>query len=101
MQEYSIYWTETFKVIFEHAELAEQRWILKMEQQLKSNPYGKILRYSWFREKKFGDKRLYFLVEESQKKILFVRFGNKKDQASDMTTILRNMHPLLAFLKNL
>ena len=53
---YEIYETETFSKIHGAMEKEEQAWIDKMKLQLKDNPStGKLLRFEWFRETKFGD----------------------------------------------
>ncbi len=98
---YTIYWTETFQKIYFRLDSSEKDWILSLEKQLEVYPHGKILRYSWFREKKYSDKRLYFLVEEKQKKILFVDFSSKKDQVKSIQKILMEMESLLDYLRYL
>ena len=57
-----IYETETFSKLYDAMEKVEQEWVDKVKQQLRENPdMGKPLRFDWFREKKFGDKRMYYL----------------------------------------
>ena len=51
---------------------------------------GKPLRFDWFREKKFGDKRLYYLIYENVSKILLVAFGTKKVQQKIINHIIEN-----------
>jgi hypothetical protein len=59
----SVYETATFTQIYNAAEKAEQDWIEKMKDQLeKELKIGKPLRFYWFREKKYKEKRLFFLV---------------------------------------
>ena len=56
------YETETFSKLYGAMEKVEQEWVDKVKQQLRENPdMGKPLRFDWFREKKFGDKRMYYL----------------------------------------
>ncbi len=83
--------TETFSRLFEALEKKEKEWIKKIIQQLKENPKaGKPLRLEWFREKKLGGKRLYYLVYEKSNAVLLVAFGGKKEQQKIIAHILQN-----------
>lgn len=69
--------TDTFSEIFAVLEKREQEWIEKIVEKLKTNPFsGKPIRFEWFREKKFEDKRLYFFVSNPKKRILIIAFGD-------------------------
>ena len=58
-----------------------QEGIQKMIQQLKQSvPVGKPLGYPFFREKKIGKYRIYFLVYEDIETILMVTISDKKAQ---------------------
>lgn len=88
---YNIYETETFSKLFESLEKEEKEWIDKIKLQIKENPkVGKPLRFEWFREKKFGNKRLYYLIYKKIDKILLVAFGSKKKQQKIIDHILAN-----------
>lgn len=88
---YQIYKTETFSKLYEAMEKVEQEWVDKIKLQLIENPQvGKPLRFEWFREKKFGDKRLYYLIYKDVSKILLVSFGTKKDQQKIINHIIEN-----------
>ncbi len=83
--------TETFSRLFETLEGKERAWIKKAIQQLKENAaVGKPLRFKWFREKKFGGKRLYYLVYEKSNTVLLVAFGTKKEQQKIIGCVLEN-----------
>ena len=83
--------TETFSCLFETLGIEEKDWIKKMIRQLKQNPgVGKPLGFKWFREKKFGGKRLYYLVYENSNTVLLVAFGGKKDQQKIISHVLKN-----------
>ena len=101
MGEYKSFATETFKKIYSSLDGREKIWIDKIKKQLEENPTGKILRFEWFREKKLHDKRLFYLVDEKNKKILFVGFATKKDQQKIIDFIIENKVELFSFLKNL
>ena len=98
---YRIYATETFKTLYYSLEKDEQKWIDKIKKNLEEYPTGKILRYSWFREKKYGNKRLYYLINEEKKNILLVSFASKKEQQKIINFVTLNMKELLRYLKSL
>ena len=79
MLNYAVYETEPFTELLESLDNAEKQWIEKTKIKLAENPTGKPLRFSWFREKKYLNKRLFYLVEEETKRILLVSFGDKKE----------------------
>ena len=86
-----IYETEEFSKVLSATEKQEHLWIEKMKDQLEENlNVGKPLRYDWFREKKFGDKRLFYLINESTHKAILIAFGTKKEQQRIIEHILVN-----------
>lgn len=88
---YDIYETETFSKLYKSMEMIERIWADKIKLQLKENPdVGKPLRFDWFREKKFSDKRLYYLVYPNLNRVLLVAFGSKRDQQKIIDHILEN-----------
>ncbi len=94
-----VYETETFSKIYEASEKSEQDWIEKIKDQIAENlRVGKPLRFNWFREKKFGGKRLYFLINENTKKAVLVAFGDKKEQQRIINHILLNKEKYLKFI---
>ncbi|MBI5554210.1 MAG: hypothetical protein HY917_05750 [Candidatus Diapherotrites archaeon] len=83
--------TETFSRLFETLSPDEKEWIRKMILQLKETAeVGKPLQFNWFREKKFGGKRLYYLVYSGRQTVLLVAFGDKKDQQKIINQVLVN-----------
>ena len=88
---YQIYETETFSKLYGAMEKVEQEWIDKIKLQLIENPQtGKPLRFDWFREKKFVDKRMYYLIYKDVSKILLVSFGSKKEQQKIIDHVIEN-----------
>ncbi len=86
-----VYETETFSQLYEACEKIERGWIDKMKDQLRENLLvGQPLRFNWFREKKLGNKRLYYLINESTQKAILVSFGTKKEQQKIIDYILLN-----------
>lgn len=89
MEQFEVLQTDPFAILFEKLDKREQEWIQKMKQQLAVNPFaGKPLHQDWFREKKFEDKRLYFLVHEQKRRIMLVAFGSKKEQQKTIDYVL-------------
>ena len=101
MSNYTIYATETFKKLLSNLEISEKIWIEKIKKKLEENVTGKPLGFEWFREKKYENKRLYFLVDEENRKILLVSFASKKEQQKIIDFIKSNMKELLDYLKKL
>ena len=98
---YSTYATDTFKEIYASLDKSEQNWIDKTKKKLAENPTGKILQFSWFREKKFLNKMLFFLIDDELKKILFVSFASKRKQQDVINFVVNNRQELLNYLKNI
>jgi len=98
---YRIYATDTLKEIYQTLDKSEQDWINKTKDNLKEFPTGKPLGYKWFKEKKYLNKRLFFLIDEESKKVLLVSFASKKDQQKVIGFVKSNMKELLHYLKHL
>lgn len=98
---YKLFATDSFKEICETLDKSEKDWIDKIKGNLREYPTGKPLGFKWFREKKYLNKRLYFLVDDNEKKILLVSFASKKEQQEVINFVKLNMKELLYHLKNL
>jgi len=98
---YDVYLTETFNELYHSLDKNEKNWIENIITKLKENPAGKPLHFNWFREKRYLNKRLYYLIDEDSKRILVVAFATKKDQQKVINFIIKNMQDLLFYLKNL
>ncbi len=102
MNGFEIFETELFSKIFASLDKREQTWIAKIKDQLRQNPFaGKPLRFSWLKEKKFENKRLYFLVSEKTKRILLIAFATKKDQQQVIDQIVFDKEKYLHFAENI
>ena len=97
----AVYATESFQKLYGSLTKDEQNWIKKAKEQLEEQLTGKPLHYDWFREKKYLDKRLYFLVDEERGKVLFMSFAPKKDQQKIIDFIVCNKDELLTHLRGL
>ncbi|MBI1970136.1 hypothetical protein HYS47_00155, partial [Candidatus Woesearchaeota archaeon] len=90
---------ETFSKLCDASEKKEQEWIEKMRDQLSQNLFvGKPLRFDWFREKRFENKRLYYLINEKTKKAVLVAFGTKKEQQKIIDHIILNKEAYLKMI---
>ncbi|MDO8634084.1 MAG: hypothetical protein Q7K34_02205 [archaeon] len=101
MPDFEIFETEIFSKIFDGLDKREHEWISKIKHQLRQNPFGgKPLRFKWFREKKFENKRLYFLVSEKTQRVLLIAFAGKKDQQHVIEQILLDKEKYFQFVEN-
>ena len=101
MKSYEVYETETFSKILDCITDEERSWIEKMKAQLSTNPRaGKPLGFTWFREKKFEDKRLYFLVSLKKPRIILVAYGPKKEQQKIIDYIMLRKDEFIEFLNS-
>ncbi|HLD96785.1 MAG TPA: hypothetical protein VI934_00395 [Candidatus Nanoarchaeia archaeon] len=92
--------TETFSKLYDAAEKSEREWIDGIKDHLMENlRVGKPLRYDWFREKKLGVKRLFYLFNHKTNKAVIVAFGNKKEQQKIINHILSNKERYLKLIE--
>src|SRR3989344_8061334 len=87
---YSVFHTRKFDreldKEFTHTEREEVGNIER--KQLKENPYvGDQLGYPFFREKKIGGKRVYYLVYDDLKAVLMIAVSDKKTQQETINEI--------------
>jgi len=67
----------------------EREWVEVVKNLLRENLLvGDPLRYSWFREKRLKGRRVYFVINESTKKALFVAIGGKKGKQQIINHII-------------
>ncbi len=98
---YKIYWTEDFFATFSKRDNSEKLWIPAQEVQLQQSVTGKPLGMKWCREKKAGDRRLYFLYSDTNRVVLFVAYGSKGEQKAMVREIRADMENYLRILNNL
>ncbi|HLC84957.1 MAG TPA: hypothetical protein VJH22_04145 [Candidatus Nanoarchaeia archaeon] len=80
---YQVFRTPRFeKQMLKALSLEQQQQVNHLETiQLALNPYvGDPLGYRFFREKKLGPKRVYYLIYEGLKAVLMVAISDKKAQ---------------------
>lgn len=94
-----VFETDTFSKICDASDNTVQRWIEKVKDQLSENLYlGRPLHFSWFREKKFGVWRVFYLINEKQSKSLLVALGTKKNQQKIINHIVENKERYLEMI---
>ncbi len=60
----------------------------KIQDQFVENPYaGKPLGVEWLREKKYGNRRIYYLIYEDLITVFMADISEKKDQQKVINTI--------------
>ncbi len=88
MLNYVVYRTQLFDKKLEDFSKDFIDCINKFEDQLVINPnVGKPLGVKWFREKKLGKYRMYYLIYEDLKAVYIVTLSSKKDQQKTINTI--------------
>ena len=98
---YTIFHTEKFdRELARQFSKEEQRQVENFEKkQLVGNPnVGKPLGYRFFREKKAGGKRVYFLIYEDVNAVLMVAVSDKKAQQEtidDIRSRLEDYHEVV------
>ncbi|MBT4192192.1 MAG: type II toxin-antitoxin system RelE/ParE family toxin [Candidatus Diapherotrites archaeon] len=78
---FEVFITETFKKKIAFQNRKFHAWLEKVFDQLVLTPFvGKPLGVKWFREKKFENSRIYYIIFEDKKIVYIVNFSLKKDQ---------------------
>ncbi len=91
---YKIFCTARFdKEFFKQLSQEEQKEVENFEKkQLTDNPYvGDPLGYKFFREKKVGGKRVYYLVYDDLEAVLMVAISGKKTQQETIDEVKENL----------
>ncbi|MEK6967518.1 MAG: hypothetical protein AABX51_02725 [Nanoarchaeota archaeon] len=99
---YSIFRTQKFdKELLKQLSLEERNKVVNFEKkQLVSNPHvGDPLGYKFFREKKVGGKRIYFLIYEDVGAVLMVAISDKKTQQETIDQIRNNLNEYYSVIK--
>lgn len=74
----------------------------KIPQQLKENPFfGKPLGYTFLREKRIRERRVYYLVYEELELVLLVASSGKKDQQATIDHIKNSLDEFRAVAENI
>ena len=100
---YKVYTTPEFDRLFEELSKEEQKEVDKLtKDELPENPYqGRALGFKFFREKRIGGKRVYFLIYDDYVLVLMVAIGGKKTQKKDIAQIKINREEYLKLAEDL
>ncbi len=87
---FRVFTTKEFDNRFERIDESEKKRVRKILHQLRERglQIGKPLKVPYFREKKFGSKRLYFLVYKNFMVILAIALSDKKAQQETINKII-------------
>lgn len=90
---YKIYKSAEFEKDFMKLDASLQQQVTKEIWQLEQNPFvGKSLGYRFFREKKIGKYRMYYLIYEEFVIVFIIAWSGKKDQQKSIN-IIKNALP--------
>lgn len=88
MGNYKVFRSEAFQEEISKYDKSFQDRIDKIEGKLTSNPnYGNLLGTKWFRETRFGNYRVYYLIYDDLQAVYMVAISGKKDQQKTINTI--------------
>ncbi len=100
---FKVFTTTGFDNDFENLDGSDKVRVEKFLNQIeeKGGDVGKPLTVSFFREKRFGGKRLYFLFYKDFAVVLAVAIGDKKTQQVTINRILENLEEYKEYVINL
>lgn len=88
MKEYEVFRSVGFQEEIMKYDKSIQDRVDKIEGKLVDNPkYGNPLGTEWFREARFENYRVYFLIYEDLQAIYLIAISGKKDQQKTINTI--------------
>jgi len=99
---FRIYHSERFEKELTRFDKKFQERVDKIEDELVENPYsGKPLGVRWFREKRYENYRIYYLIYDDLESVFMVGISDKKDQQKVINTIKLLLDLFEQELKNL
>ena len=88
MKKYKVFRSVSFQEEISKYDKNIQNRVDKIEDKLMYNPeYGNPLGVRWFRESRFENYRIYYLIYEDLQAIFIVAISGKKDQQKTINTI--------------
>lgn len=88
MKKFKVYHSERFDKELSKFDKNFQERVDKIEDKLVENPnYGSPLGVRWFREARYENYRIYYLIYEDLESIFMVAISDKKDQQKVINTI--------------
>ncbi len=99
---YIVYKTKRFDRELNRYSKEDYRRVEKLFTQLRENPYvGDQLQIKMLREKRLGEKRIYYLVFDDLRAVLVIAFSNKKAQQKVIDFIIKNINYFRTYLEEL
>ena len=97
---FRLFTTKEFDKDYSNLDESDKKRVHKIIKQLKGqgDKVGKPLGKPYFREKKFGEKRLYFLIYKQFTIILAVGISNKKMQQTTINKIISEIKEYERFI---
>ena len=97
---FRVFTTKEFDGDFNNLDESDKKRVRKIMKQLKEqgDNVGKPLKFPYFREKKFGKKRVYFLSYENLMIILALAISNKKTQQETINKIISEIDKYKEFI---
>lgn len=97
---FRVFTTKEFDNDFNNLDESDKKRVRKIMKQLKEqgDKVGKPLGKPYFREKKFGEKRLYFLIYKQFTIILAVGISSKKMQQITINKIISEIREYERFI---
>ncbi len=88
MKKYKVYRSIAFQEEVSKYDNNFQSRVDKIEDKLVENSkYGNPLGTQWFREARYGNYRIYYLIYEDLESVFMVGISGKKDQQKTINTI--------------
>lgn len=88
MGNYAVFRTPIFDKKLDDFSDNFKKQIENIERQLENDAYvGQPLGTKWFREKRLGVYRMYYLIYEDLKAVYIITLSGKKDQQKTINTI--------------
>jgi len=88
MKQYKVFRSVSFQEEISKYDKNIQDRVDKIEDKLMFNPeYGNPLGTRWFRESRFENYRIYYLIYEDLQAIYIIAISSKKDQQKTINTI--------------
>ena len=86
---YEVHHSKTFDKQLKKYDKDFHSWLDKIENQLTEKPsfVGDQLRVPWFREKKYGKFRVYYLIYEDIRTVYLIAISDKNDQQRTINTV--------------
>tara|TARA_Y100000310_G_C20627690_1_gene786880 strand:+ start:475 stop:771 length:297 start_codon:yes stop_codon:yes gene_type:complete len=95
-----VFETANFRKVLKKSTKDEQEWVENVKDQLSSFLFmGKPLRFAWLREKKYKNKRLYFIINANRCRALLIAIGKKKEQQAIIQRIIDNKDAYFSMLR--